>query len=257
MEVHHHPNLHHQPKPWREYLLEYLMIFLAVMTGFFAEGFREHLSDRTKEKDYLTALSVELKSDTAHYASSLREVFSLRPLFDSLYDNVRHPARYKFTLKGKWNTPINEHLVTYWPALTIIQQLKSSGNLRLIDDEMIAQKIIEYETFIEGDYKADIDGLNKSYETLYSQEDAMCDYGDFNRQINRNMQLNPDKDMMSSSFIYDMPLVEKDPIKLNQLANSAVNCNSRDWGYMTRLNKAKSEAAGLLKLIDNAYHFEK
>ncbi|HJP61786.1 MAG TPA: hypothetical protein VJ844_00005, partial [Mucilaginibacter sp.] len=49
MEVHHHPDLHHKPKPWKEYLLEYLMIFLAVMTGFFAESFREHLGDKSKE----------------------------------------------------------------------------------------------------------------------------------------------------------------------------------------------------------------
>jgi hypothetical protein len=44
MEVHHHPQLEHKPKPWKEYLLEYIMIFLAVMTGFFAESYREHLS---------------------------------------------------------------------------------------------------------------------------------------------------------------------------------------------------------------------
>ncbi len=30
MEVHHHPDLHHKPKKWKEYFLEFLMIFLAV-----------------------------------------------------------------------------------------------------------------------------------------------------------------------------------------------------------------------------------
>jgi hypothetical protein len=34
MEVHHHPQLHHQRKPRKEYLLEFLMIFLAVTLGF-------------------------------------------------------------------------------------------------------------------------------------------------------------------------------------------------------------------------------
>ena len=34
MEVHHHPNLHHKRKPWKEYLLEGLMIFIAVTLGF-------------------------------------------------------------------------------------------------------------------------------------------------------------------------------------------------------------------------------
>ena len=50
MEVHHHPNLHHKPKPWKEYILEYLMIVLAVTTGFFAESLREHISTNEKEK---------------------------------------------------------------------------------------------------------------------------------------------------------------------------------------------------------------
>ena len=67
MEVHHHPQLEHKPKPWKEYLLEYLMIFLAVMTGFFAESYREHLSDKSIENEYLLALRSELKTDTLHY----------------------------------------------------------------------------------------------------------------------------------------------------------------------------------------------
>lgn len=28
MEVHHHPQLEHKPKPWKEYVLEYIMIVL-------------------------------------------------------------------------------------------------------------------------------------------------------------------------------------------------------------------------------------
>jgi hypothetical protein len=43
MEVHHHPQLEHKPKPWKEYFLEYIMIVLAVTTGFFAESLREHI----------------------------------------------------------------------------------------------------------------------------------------------------------------------------------------------------------------------
>jgi hypothetical protein len=41
MEVHHHPDLHHEKKKFKEYLLEFVMIFLAVTLGFFAETIRE------------------------------------------------------------------------------------------------------------------------------------------------------------------------------------------------------------------------
>lgn len=63
MEVHHHPHTSHKPKPWKEYLLEGLMIFIAVTLGFFAEGIREHLGDRSKEREYMSQLLDDLKED--------------------------------------------------------------------------------------------------------------------------------------------------------------------------------------------------
>ena len=45
MEVHHHPDLHHKKKNFTEYFLEFLMIFLAVTLGFFAENVREHFDE--------------------------------------------------------------------------------------------------------------------------------------------------------------------------------------------------------------------
>ena len=58
MEVHHHPDLHHKSKPWKEYLLEFLMIFLAVTLGFFAENFRERTVNNEKERHYVERLAV-------------------------------------------------------------------------------------------------------------------------------------------------------------------------------------------------------
>ena len=48
MEVHHHPEV--EKKGFKEYLLEGLMIFLAVTMGFFAESLREHIGDNNREK---------------------------------------------------------------------------------------------------------------------------------------------------------------------------------------------------------------
>ena len=51
MEVHHHP--HVEKKNFKEYFLEFLMIFLAVTMGFFAENIREDITNRKKEKQYM------------------------------------------------------------------------------------------------------------------------------------------------------------------------------------------------------------
>jgi len=62
MEVH-HPHLEHKEKPWKEYLLEGLMIFLAVTMGFIAENLREHLSEQNKKKDLLEIVSQDFNKD--------------------------------------------------------------------------------------------------------------------------------------------------------------------------------------------------
>src|SRR6266481_5304418 len=63
MEVHHHP--HVEKKNFKEYFLEFLMIFLAVTLGFFAEGLRENLVNHGKEKHFITSVLADLKKDTA------------------------------------------------------------------------------------------------------------------------------------------------------------------------------------------------
>src|SRR5437762_10186045 len=45
MEVHKHPHHVTHKKKWGEYLLEFFMVFLAVTSGLFAEGYRENVSD--------------------------------------------------------------------------------------------------------------------------------------------------------------------------------------------------------------------
>ena len=60
MEVHHHPAV--EKKKFKEYFLEFLMIFLAVTLGFIAENIREENSNHAKEKEYMKSLSVVIAS---------------------------------------------------------------------------------------------------------------------------------------------------------------------------------------------------
>ena len=62
MEVHHHPNV--EKKNVKEYFLEFLMIFLAVTMGFFAEQIREHYIEIKREKHSMISLVKDLESDT-------------------------------------------------------------------------------------------------------------------------------------------------------------------------------------------------
>src|SRR5205814_1270712 len=62
MEVHHHPKV--ENKNFKQYLLEDLMIFLAVTMGFFAENIREHYTEKNNAREYAQLLVNDLISDT-------------------------------------------------------------------------------------------------------------------------------------------------------------------------------------------------
>src|SRR5262245_12335887 len=65
MEVHHPHHLAHKKK-WSEYLLEFLMLFLAVFLGFTAENIRERKIERHREHQFIESLAQDVKADTAN-----------------------------------------------------------------------------------------------------------------------------------------------------------------------------------------------
>ncbi len=253
MEVHHHPDLQHKKKNFKEYFLEFLMIFLAVTLGFFAESIREHLGDKSKEREYLSSMVSELQYDTVQYSHLIKELAYLRPILDSLYVNAKDAKRFNYVLQGRWNTPVNAESDTYQPSLTTIEQLKSSGNLRLIDDKNIAGKIVGYAAYVQNNIlQTRTTDMNDASNNIYAQEDAISDEKDFNKKIDDNIQ---DNIPLENSDLYDMPLLVKDSVTLNKLANSFVNLKGRNYGYSNVLTHADTLATQLIQSINNKYHF--
>ena len=256
MEVHHHPDLHHKKKKFTEYLLEFIMIFLAVTMGFFAESLREHIGDNSRQKEYMSSMVAELKYDTAEYNKVLQKIVYLRPLLDSLFVNVKDAERFHYVLQGRWNTPINETRLPYMPTLPTIQQLKSSGNLRLIQSKPVLKKMLEYETFVQGTMQNEAATITTAVEKIYAKEDDMCDESEFNEMTDKNMKDTGAQFSMENGSLYAMPLIVKDPVKLNELANSFINYKSRNWGYNTNVNQAKLLATELIMLVNKEYNPE-
>jgi hypothetical protein len=62
MEVH-HSHHHGQKKKIKEYFLEFLMLFIAVTLGFFAENLREKQIEQHREISYLKNVHEDLQLD--------------------------------------------------------------------------------------------------------------------------------------------------------------------------------------------------
>ena len=83
MEPHLHPHLHHEKK-WKDYLFEFIMLFLAVSSGFIAENIRENSVERHREKEYIRSLIEDIKKDTAALQMTINQCVSDNKGMDSL-----------------------------------------------------------------------------------------------------------------------------------------------------------------------------
>ena len=146
MEVHHHPEV--EKKGFKEYILEGLMIFLAVMMGFFAEGLREHITENNRAKEYAVTLYDDLKLDTAELHGYIAYFKNAKANVDTLMQMlaVADPQQvptgklYWYGLYGGAYRIFTPHDITF-------QEMKSSGSLRFFGDKFINRKLALYDEF--------------------------------------------------------------------------------------------------------------
>jgi hypothetical protein len=145
MEVHKHPHHVTHKKKWGEYLLEFFMLFLAVFLGFIAENFREHQVAKEKEKVHMENVLEDLKADTAIYNNYTKNNKVLFELIDTLVHLVKSPERKQHVAKLAYTARM---ILPKYKALYITDrtydQMKSSGDLRLIRNKQVANNISSY-----------------------------------------------------------------------------------------------------------------
>lgn len=144
MEVHHHPNV--EKKGFKEYFLEFLMIFLAVTMGFFAEQIREHFSDHAKAEKYLQTLYYDLKDDTANLNGNIPFWQAQLKRIDTLRAELKKGEAMNFKTANIMAAHIRAYSNFLYHDRTIAQ-LKSSANFRLLDPAL-ADSIMEYDSYI-------------------------------------------------------------------------------------------------------------
>ena len=92
MEVH-HPHHPTHKKNWKEYIVEFVMLFTAVTLGFFAENAREHMAEKAKKKELLMAVARDFETDLEQF--KFHRAFSLAKIknCDSLIAmNIADPS---------------------------------------------------------------------------------------------------------------------------------------------------------------------
>ncbi|MEY4432579.1 MAG: hypothetical protein RLZZ44_709 [Bacteroidota bacterium] len=242
MEVH-HP--HHAPKNWKEYLSEFLMLFLAVTLGFFVENYREHVVERQREKEYLSLIVKDLKMDIKMVDSNLYHRQIRAKICDD-FTKIYYEDQYKKDTGPFYYNGRRLHIRYLFERSDAgFQQLKNAGGLRLIHDQDIIQAIQHYENSIAALEKFQEGEMN--YLREYTKADAEV----FDVKVLMKYAGGKISNYFSNVLPEgNPPLITNDPQKINTMMSFFFNMDKSNYVVMHFEEKLKKEAEALVELIE-------
>ena len=247
MEVHHHPDLHHSKTKFREYFLEFLMIFLAVTMGFIAENIRESIVEHHSEKQYMTSLVRDLELDTLELSKGSlfrnQKIQALDSVLNILAEQSSaqvSPVAYRLSRKFYGSRNFYQNSGT-------LDQLKNSGGLRLIRNRAIVDSIESYDQQVRrmkgrDDFEADAFNYNNRIsEKIFDAKSIIKIFG-----ISNNPNVIPE----------GAALVKINLSYLDEYINDLMTYEFLIKNNAVIFEGNKKKAANLIALIKEEYHLE-
>jgi len=138
MEVHHHS---HHPKKWKEYITEFLMLFLAVSLGFLAENLREGYVEKERSHELVSSFIKDVELNVQFLDSLIKGDKRNLLKCDSIALYIIKTPK-DIDLSYVYEIPSTSY--RYLSNNDTYDQMKSSGSLRYIKDTALLSMMIEY-----------------------------------------------------------------------------------------------------------------
>ena len=236
---------HTGKKKLKDYLLEGLMIFVAVVMGFLAENVREGIGNREKEGQYMRSYIKNLQQDSMILERNIFDNNRKMSYLDSMISFSRKDistvsnrvAFYYFCI----------HTIGYYSEFSnndaTFLQLTYSGGLRLIKKDHVADSIAEYAARLKNIYgaeglyaKATEDATRAAHEVL----DFTVVYDSLYFKL----------DHPTGVFI---PLITEDKQKMKLLLNKISFERGATENYVNQLNSLKPFLAAFIGYLKERY----
>jgi len=248
MEVHHHP--HTERKKWHHYFFEFLMLFLAVFAGFLAENWREQIVERKREKEYIRSMIEDLNRDTTELSidNSIRKEAVV--MYDSVITLLNKKNRSQFEQQRIYYLARMGLRLSPFPKLNdrTYEQMKSSGNLRLIHENEISDKITHYYFNIK-EFSLNTDQTLLRLQSLIEIQGKVFDGAVFQQMIDiKNFEINQPTG--------NPALITEDKQTLNELSvriHYALSILLYSQNFITEL---ENEASRLIETLKKEYHLK-
>ncbi len=260
MEVHHHGHVH-EKKKWKEYVFQFLMLFLAVFCGFLAEYQLEHKIEGDRVEKYMHDMVENLKYDTTRVALNVPLNRETRKDLDSFRYEIKNAISgqantnllYYFSLK------INDYNQVAFNR-SAITQLKNSGQLRLVKNDALVNEMLDYyerkvyaaEVYQQNAQKAFEDfttALNNVFSTTTFDFIATASDSTYSQQMEDDYKRN----ISSVSKDQTLQLLNGDKASLEKLYTAVGNFEWSLINYNKFLNFSRQGAEKLMLHIEEVY----
>jgi len=236
MEVPHHKHAEESSKSWKSYVGEFLMLFLAVFSGFIAENLRENYVEREKAHQYINSMISDLQKDTLQLEQNNRVNRKIMKAIDSLLFYLKEPVSDVSVKKIYVYGSAVGAAILYENENSTITQLKNAGGLRLIKDTASVNRISEYDQYNELIKKQGDAYYGSTLELLTIMEQIM------------------DFSAVQKPSATNVFYLSKDADKLRMFYNKSYIHKQIISGYCGLLVLQKKEAIKNIALLRKNYH---
>ncbi len=245
MEVHHHSHAAHGKKNWKDYFWEFFMLFLAVFCGFLAEYQLEHVIEHQREKQYLQSLIADLKNDQQILSQHIAQVKTGLSMMDSMIVILNAPSQIaKNTSQLYFLARLAPRLKPLSTNSRTFEQLKNSGNFRLISNLETSNKIMTYYEKLPLLHL--LESINETEFTEYKKVAAKI----FDPAVFLQMEGTNDE----IRRISENPALRSTDIELLQeLSIFSVYMHGTKKGILGAAEELKTAGAGLIEYLQNEY----
>lgn len=227
------------------------MIFLAVTLGFFAENFRETITDNRQTHEYMQSMVSDLESDIALYKSSIKFNKQYCQMIDSIITSItaNKNNRGQVYLMARRLTMGSSVIA---PNAKTFEQMKSSGAIRLVRNQPVSDSIASYYQWLKTfDYWSDLQ--RQRINDICNVNDKIFDASIFFSVLK---EMGGQNKSGGQNLKQDPKFFSSDPV----LINSALMRYQYYYGMLIIMNqraaKASAQAVLLSNLLKRKYDLE-
>ena len=238
-------------KKWYVYFIDFIMLFVAVTLGFLAENVRDQQTEKNREISYLKNVHEDLLVDINNFEYVISSNNSRLSLLDSLHMEINKanpdlPSLYYYIRNLTLRT-------TFESSHLGLDQIKSSGGFRLIENAKIIAGIQDYEGLLNSTMKLE-EVREHTIEQARFKIAIVFDAGTL-YQMTKNQNMG-DRKILKSRFkrpAFAAPFVVRDHETFNELINLVTLSLTTNMYLNLRYNELMSIAKALDASIITEY----